>query len=86
MLTSSNLFDLIIIGCGPAGIGAALELQNHRPTTRFVILEARDRVEGRAFTDTQTFGENNPVDIGVVVYKLNERLKQQTLTLNKYLE
>ncbi|CAF3595292.1 unnamed protein product [Rotaria sp. Silwood1] len=64
MLTSSNLFDLIIIGCGPAGIGAALELQKHRPTTRFIILEARDRVGGRTFTDTQTFGANNPIDIG----------------------
>ncbi|CAF2781514.1 unnamed protein product [Rotaria sp. Silwood2] len=64
MLTSNHLFDLIIIGCGAAGIGAALQLQKYRSTTRFIILEARNRVGGRAFTDTQTFGAKAPVDLG----------------------
>ncbi|CAF1289128.1 unnamed protein product [Didymodactylos carnosus] len=64
MTTANSLFDLIIVGCGPAGIGAAIELQKIHPTARFLILEARDRVGGRAFTDTHTFGANAPVDLG----------------------
>ncbi|CAF3477947.1 unnamed protein product [Rotaria sordida] len=64
MLTSNCLFDLIIIGCGAAGIGAALQLQKCQSTTRFIILEARNRAGGRTFTDTQTFGAKAPVDLG----------------------
>ncbi|CAF3636390.1 unnamed protein product [Rotaria sp. Silwood1] len=64
MLTANHFFDLIIIGCGAAGIGAALQLQKYPSTTRFIILEARDRACGRAFTDTQTFGVKAPVDVG----------------------
>jgi monoamine oxidase len=52
--------DIIIIGAGAAGIAAARRLQaaGHRP----LILEARNRVGGRAWTDTATFGF--PVDRG----------------------
>jgi polyamine oxidase len=64
MTTANSQFDLIIIGCGPAGIGAAIKFQKLQPTARFLILEARERVGGRAFTDVQTFDANAPVDVG----------------------
>jgi monoamine oxidase len=41
--------DVVIVGAGAAGVGAGLELQARG--VPFVILEAADRVGGRAFTD-----------------------------------
>ena len=41
--------DVVIVGAGAAGIGAGLELQARG--IPFVILEAQDRIGGRAFTD-----------------------------------
>lgn len=41
--------DVVVIGAGAAGLAAAHELKRRRKT--FVILEARDRVGGRIFTD-----------------------------------
>ena len=64
MTTANNVFDLIVIGCGSAGIGAAIKFQKLKSTTRLLILEARDRVGGRAFTETHTFGADAPVDLG----------------------
>ena len=46
--------DVIIIGAGFAGISAARHLKTSG--VRAIILEARDRIGGRAFTDTQTLG------------------------------
>lgn len=60
----SELFDVVIIGCGPAGIAAAIEFQNKCPTLNYLLLEARDRIGGRVITDTTTFGENIPIDLG----------------------
>lgn len=57
-----NLYDVIIIGCGPAGLASAIDLQKF--TTNFLLLEARDRVGGRVITDTSTFGSDAPVDLG----------------------
>ena len=54
-------YDVVIVGCGPAGIGAALELQKAK--VNFTILEARNRVGGRAFTDNFTFDDSS-VDVG----------------------
>ena len=58
-----QLFDVIIIGCGPAGLASAIEFQK-TPTCKYLLLEARDRVGGRAMTDTSTFGSDAPVDLG----------------------
>ncbi|CAF5091061.1 unnamed protein product [Rotaria sp. Silwood1] len=55
MTTFDSLYDLIIIGCGPAGIAAALELQKYQTIPKFLILEARNRVGGRTYTDKHTF-------------------------------
>ena len=41
--------DVVIVGAGPAGLGAARACV--RDGKRFVMLEARDRIGGRVFTD-----------------------------------
>ena len=43
---STETFDLIIIGAGISGIGAGVHLQTHCPGQSFVILEARDAIDG----------------------------------------
>lgn len=53
------MWDVIVIGAGFAGITAGRTLQ--RTGRRVVVLEARDRIGGRAFTD-RTSGE--AVDLG----------------------
>ena len=45
-------YDFVIIGAGAAGIGAGFKLSGSGHS--FVILEAADRVGGRAYTDTQS--------------------------------
>jgi cation diffusion facilitator CzcD-associated flavoprotein CzcO len=61
-----NPLDVLIIGAGLSGIGAACHLQRRRPGTRFVILETRDDLGGtwdlfrypgiRSDSDLFTFG------------------------------
>ena len=46
-------FDVAVIGAGAAGLAAGLALQAAGKS--FVVLEARDRVGGRAYTDHDTF-------------------------------
>lgn len=46
--------DVVIIGAGAAGLAAAHALAARGLT--FVVVEAKDRIGGRAFTDTQSFG------------------------------
>jgi monooxygenase len=38
--------DVLIVGAGLSGIGAACHLQKHRPQTTFTILEAREAIGG----------------------------------------
>ena len=52
--------EVVIIGAGAAGIGAGLALS--RLGVPYLILEAKDRVGGRAYTDVETFGR--PWDCG----------------------
>lgn len=60
--------DVAIVGAGSAGLAAARELQKLRKT--FVILEARDRVGGRTFTDTSL---GAPYDAGALYIHWAER-------------
>ncbi|UJR15157.1 hypothetical protein I4U23_002120 [Adineta vaga] len=64
MKSSDHSYDVIIIGCGPAGIAAALEFQKSQPVPRYLIVEARNRVGGRTYTDTTTFVAEDPIDLG----------------------
>src|SRR5512140_1476076 len=41
-----NDFDVVIVGAGLSGIGAAYRLKTECPTKRFAILEARDTIGG----------------------------------------
>jgi len=43
---STEIFDLVIVGAGLSGIGAAYHLQDKCPGKSFVILEGRDAVGG----------------------------------------
>ena len=54
------MHDIIIIGAGAAGIAAARTLHAHNIGYR--LIEATDRVGGRAHTDTISFA--TPVDLG----------------------
>ncbi len=57
---SANPWDCIIIGAGAAGLSAARQLS--RNGKRVLVLEARDRVGGRTYTQTAQCGM--PVDVG----------------------
>lgn len=54
------MFDLIIIGAGCAGLAAAQQAKRYGLNT--LVLEAKNRIGGRAYTNTETFGV--PVDYG----------------------
>jgi len=58
------IYDVIVIGCGPAGIAAGIELQKCSTKPSFLIVEARDRIGGRTYTDRQTFDAAKPIDLG----------------------
>ncbi len=44
--SESSILDVLIVGAGLSGIGAARHLQLHCPQTRWQILEARDAIGG----------------------------------------
>ena len=69
-------FDVAIVGAGAAGIAAGRELA--RLGKRFVVLEARDRVGGRVFTDT-FLGER--FDAGAIYLHWAEKNPWRTLAL-----
>lgn len=52
--------DVVVIGAGAAGIAAARRLMAAGKSV--IVIEAADRIGGRAFTDTATFGQ--PCDLG----------------------
>ena len=60
--------DVAIVGAGAAGLSAAHELRARRKS--FVVLEARGRIGGRAFTDTSL---GPPFDAGALYIHWAER-------------
>lgn len=55
-------YDVIIIGGGFAGASAARELTRHGK--RVLIVEARDRLAGRTWFESDYFGEGLPIEWG----------------------
>ncbi len=66
--TAAFDFDVAIVGAGAAGVTAARALQKLGKS--FVILEARDRIGGRTFTDTSL---GAPFDAGALYIHWAER-------------
>src|SRR5262245_56988303 len=60
IIRAMPILDACVVGAGAAGLVAARELTRAGLTVR--VLEARDRVGGRAWTDIATFGV--PIDRG----------------------
>ena len=54
------VFDCVVIGAGVAGLAAARKL--HAAHRRVVVLEARDRIGGRIWTDRSS--PDAPVELG----------------------
>ena len=52
--------EVIIVGAGSAGLAATKFLTNNGISN--IVLEASDRIGGRAFTDTNSF--SMPCDLG----------------------
>lgn len=48
--STSTQYDVVIIGAGVSGLAAASELAKARPSWRVQVVEARDRIGGRAWT------------------------------------
>lgn len=57
---AGKIYDVAIVGAGAAGLGAARAAEERGLS--FIVLEAMDRIGGRAHTDTATFG--HPWDRG----------------------
>jgi monoamine oxidase len=53
-MSNSSSVDVVIVGAGAAGLGAARTARELG--LEFLVLEAMDRIGGRAFTDMETFG------------------------------
>jgi len=91
-LMANECYDVVIIGCGSSGIGAAVELISHSNMS-LLIIEARDRVGGRAYTDQNSL--DFPFDIGAEwiheydsnnpLYQLHEKLKTE-LDTDEYIQ
>lgn len=64
MTTSENSFDTIIVGAGLAGLTAAYEIQQARPDHKILVLEARDRVGGKTWSQTPFNDQKTYVDVG----------------------
>jgi monoamine oxidase len=58
--SSSSTYDVAIVGAGAAGLAAARRVIEAR--RKVIVLDARDRVGGRAFSDNASF--TVPVDLG----------------------
>ena len=51
---AGTIYDVAIVGAGAAGLGAAREARERGLS--YVVLEAMDRIGGRAHTESATFG------------------------------
>lgn len=62
-----NEYDVIIVGAGMSGLSAAYRILTQRPSTKLLILEARDRVGGRIWSipfDKKKYGLEDTLEGG----------------------
>lgn len=84
-LAKTENFDVLIVGAGISGVGAAYHLTQQRPGTTFVVLEALDSFGGtwwthrypgiRSDSDLYTFGYRFKPWIGAPIASAEEILK-----------
>ena len=58
------MYDVLILGGGFAGLGAAQQLLEKDTTTNFAILEGRDRLGGRSYTIYDELGPGLTMEYG----------------------
>ena len=61
-MEKDNVYDVVIVGAGWAGLGAANYLKE-ADVTNFMVLEARDYIGGRSVTSYE-LGTDKPVELG----------------------
>jgi len=84
-----DVYDVLVVGAGMAGLGAARALLDARGELEVMVLEARERLGGRAHTDHRFAGF--PVELGAefihgersVVWKYVEHLGLETVEWTK---
>src|SRR5579872_746838 len=60
---SLDRVDVVIIGAGVSGLAAARALRQQLPGGRILVVEARDRLGGRVFTERDA-GLRMPIELG----------------------
>ncbi len=85
MSGDASEFDVIVVGAGVAGLAAARTLVDER-SAKVVVLEARDRVGGRVFTDTlpdETWVDLGGQWLGVEQHRLSAWLERYKIPTYK---
>lgn len=85
-----EVYDVIVLGAGLAGLGAARALLTERDELDVLVLEARERLGGRAHTDRRFAGF--PIELGAefihgeraATWSLVDRLGLNTVHWNKH--
>lgn len=89
MANKKKKYDLIIVGAGPAGMFAALEILEKSPDTNLAIIERGDRVENRGKKETMIgFGGGGTYSDGKLHYSpiLSHRKAFHLVEVSKYID
>jgi monoamine oxidase len=72
----NQAYDAIIVGAGYAGIQCAAELERLSPSARVIVLEASDRIGGRAWTKPAEPGGHPATDMGAHYFGVDHKRVQ----------
>lgn len=79
MTETADLYDCIVVGAGYAGLAAAKHIIDNDPSRRVLVLEARDRVGGKAFTKVDGYGHHydiGPAFLGIGQHMMYDLAKE----------